>query len=814
MALVPSLSAYQAAAADSPREKTLFNNGWTFALSTAQDIAADYGHGTEYFTYFTKARANGDSKAPDQMSFDDSSWQKVNLPHDWVVDLPYAGEASHSHGYKCVGYKYPENSLGWYRKVFDIPESDRGKRICVEFEGIFRDAEVFCNGIYMGHERSGYAPQVYDITEYLEYGGKNLITVRVDASMEEGWFYEGAGIYRNVWLHKTDPVSVAPFGVAVKEYRFSDDYSRCVLVSGVTLSALSPTNDVMIAQTLLDAEGKSVATVFCKPEDSPELEVANPILWSDSAPYLYTLRTCVYQGGYTIDCLRDEVDVKVGLRDLRFDPDRGFIINGRRVEMKGCDLHQDHAGVGSAIPDALWRYRVEQLKKYGFNTIRSSHNPATPAMLQACDELGMYVIDENRCVGINEEHFTLMEKMIRRDVNHPSVVLWSIGNEEWQLEWSAVGEAIARRMTAFVHSIDPSRQVTYGNCSGRDMVKGVDVFGYNYVVQNPILEYHKSYPDHCALGTEETSGCGTRGKYVTDNEKGWMLSHNRAGVAPDEINGSDEGCQTTPDGKILNVIERGWKFYAANTWLAGPCYWTGFDYRGEPNPMVWPATGSQFGILDYCGFPKDEAFYLKSCWTDEPMVYLCPSWNRTGSEGKYIDVWAYSNCDEVQLLLNGVPLGKKAMPKYGHLSWNVKYKAGKLEARGFIKGRKVASYVLQTTGAAKSLKVEASKTVLLPDGQDVTVLDLTVLDEKGREVPDADVPLSVSVPDNFQLLGWGNGDPGFKLVERPLPTDKGAFAVKTFSGKVQIIIRSVEGADGEGKILVAGLDCAPISLSY
>ena len=705
--------------------------------------------------------------------------------------------------------------MGWYRKKIFIPESDSGRRILIEFEGIFRDSEVFCNGIYMGHERSGYASTVYDMTEYIRFGEENLITVRADASLEEGWFYEGAGIYRNVYLHKTGATAVEPYGVSVKEYRFNPSGTAVTVVSDIRVGKLGGEKEYLVAQTLLDADGKSVATVFGDASRSEmEIEVTSPRLWSLDDPYLYTLRTCLYKGGYSVGDLLDQYDVRIGIRSIAFDPQRGFLLNGSRVELRGCDLHLDHAGVGTAVPDELWRYKLLQLKKYGFNAIRSSHNPASPAMLDFCDELGFAVIDENRMFGTNAEHFELLERMIRRDVNHPSVILWSIGNEEWAVEYDPLGQGIARRMTEFVHSIDSSHPVTYGNCSGREAILGVDVFGYNYVVQNPIEEFHRRYPDRAALGTEETTGSGTRGKYVTDASRGWFLSYNRTGVDVDGINGSDAGMQRTPDGKVLNVIERGWKYYAARPWLGGLFYWTGFDYRGEPAPMSWPATGSQFGILDYCGFPKDEAFYLKSCWVDEPMVHVAPSWGVNAVPGQTVDLWIYSNCDAVTLTLNGKSLGRKDVPKYGHVSWPVAYKSGKLVATGLRNGKKVTEQVLESPDYPSAVVCTPSKTVLRPDGQDVAVLDFTVVDSKGREVPDAAVPLAVSVSSNLRILGWGNGDPGFNVVERPAAGSAGSFSIQTFSGKAQLLIRSVEGASGMGTVSVIGLDSGTIVLNY
>ena len=807
--------AMNAFSGNSDRERILINNDWTFSYGYAGDPQRDFMHGTEYFTHIAKAMAVKGSDSPVFPEFDDSSWQKISLPHDWVVDLPYDAEASPSHGYKCVGWKYPATSVGWYRKKISLPESDRGKRILIEFEGIYRDSEVYCNGIYLGHERSGYASTVYDISDYVRFGADNLITVRADASLEEGWFYEGAGIYRNVYLTKTGKTAVEPYGVSVKEYRFNPNRTMCTVVSEVRVGVHGGKDKYLIAQTLLDTDGRSVATVFSDQDSREmEIEVNFPRLWSVDSPYLYTLRTCIYDGNYSIENLLDEYDVRIGIRSVDFDPRNGFLLNGVRTELKGCDLHLDHAGVGTAVPDELWRYKLEQLKAYGFNAIRSSHNPASPAMLDLCDEMGFVVIDENRMFGSGTEHFDLLERMVRRDVNHPSVILWSIGNEEWNLEYDPVGLNIARSMTEFIHSVDPSRQVVYANCTGREAILGADVFGYNYINQNPVQDFHTRYPDRAALGTEETTGSGTRGKYRTDTSRGWFLSYNRSGVDADPLNGSDAGMQRTPDGRILNVIERGWKYYADRPWLGGLFYWTGFDYRGEPTPMPWPATGSQFGVLDYCGFPKDEAFYLKSCWVDEPMVHVAPAWGLDVVEGQTVDLWIYSNCDYVQLSLNGKSLGRKSMPKYGHISWPVAYKSGKLVATGYLNGKKVAEQVLESPDYPAAIVCKQSKTRLRPDGQDVAVLDFTVVDSKGREVPGAAVPLAVSVSSNLRILGWGNGDPAFNLMERPVAGSRGPMSVQTFSGKVQLIVRSVEGASGMATVSVIGLDGGSVILNY
>ena len=794
-----SVSAQQA------REAILLSNGWKFAYGHAGDMKKDFTHGTEYFTYFAKAKSFNQNQGPSSEQFNDSTWQTVNLPHDWVVDLPFSKEASHSHGYKTVGWKYPETSVGWYRRKFYIPEKDLGKHISVRFDGIFRNAQVFCNGFYLGHEPSGYATQVYDLTEYLNYGGENLLTVRVDASTEEGWYYEGAGIYRDVWLDKMSQVHVAPFGTFVAthidpSYKTADvNIEVCLANKGLEAAGCKVVNRI------LDATGKEVVrtqesstTLAPKQEEVKLLQSAtmdNIHLWDLEHPYLYTLYTDVYVG----EKLVDTYTTSFGIRNIEFNPQKGFLLNGCPVKLKGTNLHQDHAGVGTGIPDRLWKYRIEKMKSMGSNAIRTSHNPVSPAMLDLCDRMGMLVIEENRLMGINKEHVDLLERMIKRDRNHPCIILWSIGNEEWALEGNERGLRITQSMSEYVHQLDSTRLTTQGTAGGRVSLFGVDVKGYNYLRQNPIDEYHREHPDwYAPVGSEETSGCGTRNVYYTDSLRGWMAPINR--TAED-------------DNRIVNAMARGWQFYHERPWLAGLFYWTGLDYRGEPNPMLYPATGSQFGIFDYCGFPKDEAFYLKSWWTDESVLHLSPHWNLSGHEGDSIRVWAYSNCDEVELFVNGKNLGRKPMPADGYIEWKTVYRPGALMAKGYKGGKKIMVEKIETTGKAARILMEPYNTTLKADGQDIAIVDLTLKDEKNREVPDAMNEMTVTLTGPATILGYGNGDPGFKETERPVNGEK-TFRIKAFAGKAQVIIRSLEGQKGTVQLEVSGTGLKKVTQQF
>ncbi len=805
--LAAALLASSAASAQSVRERISLDSQWQFCLGDASSPEKDFGCGTEYFNYLTKVNSIH-NEGPYSPKFDAEKWGRewstVDLPHDFVVDLPFAAEASHSHGYKTVGYKYPTTSVGWYRKTFSVDEADYGKHIYLQFDGIFRDARIWVNGFYVGHEPSGYATQIYDVSEYLNYGGENLVCVRADATLEEGWFYEGGGIYRHAWLCKASGVSVEPLGVAVAaSFPNKPKYDLAEITIASTVKNNSNAEaEFRVIQHIENGSGNTIATsesasFSLKAKESytvsSVLQLSAPTLWSCDSPYLYSVVTDVVVGDETVD----SYTVRTGFRDAEFDPDKGFLLNGKSLKIKGVNMHQDHAGVGAGIPDALQVWRLKQLKKFGCNAYRSSHNPMTPEMLDACDSLGILVIEENRLPGVNEEHLRLLKRMIDRDRNHPSIIAWSVGNEEWGVEWDVKGERIVESMREYVHRIDSTRPMTVATSGGPTVVVPADVAGYNYIMQNPVEEHRKNYPQRCAVGSEETSGCGTRGIYFNDNE-GLMMALNR---------------QPDSHDSTLNAIERGWKFYAERPWLGGLFYWTGFDYRGEPNPLKFPATGSQFGILDYCGFPKDEAYYLKSWWTDEPVLHILPHWNLVGHEGETVSVWAYSNCDEVELFVNGKSLGRKAMPRNGHLEWSTVYTPGTLKAVGYVNGKKTLTETIATTGTAKKISAEPDRKAIAADGRDVAVVNIDLRDSKGRFVPDACVKLNLKVDGAVRILGVGNGSSAFQASERPTDPDSREFEVESFNGLAQVLLQST-GDQGSAVLTISadGLDSASCTI--
>jgi beta-galactosidase len=726
--------------ASSPRERISLNQGWRFALGHATDRQKDFNHATGFFSYLAKT---GYGDGPASAAFDDRGWRLIDVPHDWGVEMPFDARGSHSHGYKAFGPGFPETSVGWYRRSFHIPAEDLGRRIRIEFDGVYRAARVFVNGFFVGEEPSGYLDASYDITDYLNYGGDNVVAVRVDASMEEGWFYEGAGIYRHVWLSKTSPVHVVRHGTWVRT-EVGDEQAKVLVETELKNEGREPA-DITLKLTVLAPDGSTAAeqreTVGELPAGAANkrnlaIQVRQPKLWSLESPHLYTLITEVESGGKLVD----RAHTAFGIRTIRFDPDRGFFLNGKHVVLKGTNNHQDHAGVGAAIPDALQEFRIRRLKEMGSNAYRASHNPPTPELLDVCDRLGMLVIDETRLMGINEYHLTQLERLIRRDRNHPSVILWSLGNEEWAIEGNIKGARITTTMQDFAKRLDPTRMTTVAISGGWGGISTVvDVMGVNYIKHGSTDKQHAEFPKQIIIGTEETTTQGTRGVYVDDRA--------RCHLAPVE------------DGSSGGNAELGWKHYAARPYAAGVFWWTGFDYRGEPTPFGWPAISSQFGIVDTCGFPKDSFYYLKSWWTDEPVLYVFPHWNWAGREGQNIEVRAHSNCEEVELFVNGQSAGRKKMEPNGHLSWQVQYAPGALLARGYRGGKEILQTKVETTGAPAALELVPDRSELKADRQDVSVITVEARDAQGRLVPTAAVPVTFSLRGPGKIIGVGNGDP-------------------------------------------------------
>ncbi|MFI5207316.1 MAG: beta-galactosidase GalA [Gemmatimonadales bacterium] len=667
---------------------------------------------------------------------------------DWAVELPFVqAEGLVDYGCKPLGRDYPATSIGWYRRVFDLPASDRGRRLSLEFDGVFRDATFSLNGQFLGRNQSGYAPSRYDITDVATCGGRNVLVVRVDATGHEGWFYEGAGIYRHVWLVKAHPVHAPQWGTFVT----SDVRAGAATLTVRTAVANEDdvAHTVTVISEILDPAGRRVVLARAAPaaleswgtrEVAQEIIVRGPELWSVDTPRLYRLVTTLAAGGVELD----RTETPFGIRTIAFDPNRGFLLNGERVELKGTCNHQDHAGVGAALPDALQGFRVERLKSIGCNAIRTSHNAPTPELLDACDRLGMLVLDESRMFSAEPEGASQLERQIRRDRNHPSVFCWSIANEEWRVQGGERGRRIAANLHRLVRRLDPSRPVTAamdsGYSSGEGITAELDVQGFNYQ-RDDLDAFHRRFPRLPAMGTETASSLATRGVYVTDAARGYVSAY--------DVNRPEWGA----------TAETWWSFYAARPWLAGGFVWTGFDYRGEPTPYKWPCISSHFGLLDACGFPKDTAYYYQAWWTDRPVLHLFPHWTWPGKEGSGIEVWCHTNCERVELFLNGRSFGARDVPRNSHAAWTVPYEAGVLEARGMNAGQVVLTDRRETTGAPARLVLRADRPRIAADGEDAAQVEVSVVDAAGRVAPVADDEVTFVVTGSGRLIGVGNGDP-------------------------------------------------------
>ena len=760
------LAGAEAQAAVAPREQLLFDFGWKFQFGHGTDPARDLGFGNGQGD-FAKTGDFGFAKG----EFDDSKWRALNLPHDWAVELPFVrDEVQNSHGYKPVGRRYPETSVGWYRRAFEIPASDQGRRITVEFDGAFRDVLIFVNGCFIGRNDNGYAPFSFDLTDFLHYGGKNHIVARVDASFGDGWFYEGAGIYRHVWLNKSDALHLGQWESTVRTTVSGS--SALLNLATVVANDGQQAESAKVSWQILDAAGKTVATAEAAAQQiavdgsaafSATAKLANPALWSPDEPNLYSAIVTVEAGGKP----RDAERVSFGVRTVLFDADKGLFLNGKSIKIQGTCNHQDHAGVGAAVPDRLQAFRLGVLKEMGGNAVRTSHNAPTPEWVEGCDRMGLMMMCETRQMSSNPEGMAQLDAMVKRYRNSPSVILWSVGNEEWILQdaMAEEGARIAGTMVRRCHELDPTRVVSaaVNGDNEKGVSEALDIIGFNYGLDRPD-SYHKEHPKRPLYGSETSSAISTRGDYSTDPLRNTINAYD--GVVP-----------------WGETAEQWWKFYGTREWEAGGFAWTGFDYRGEPTPYGWPSINSQFGIVDMCGFPKDTFFYYKAWWGKEPSLHLFPHWNFEGRDGDEIPVWVYSNLDEVELFLNGKSLGSQKVPHLGHVEWKAKYEPGFIEARGTKDGKVVLTERRETTGPAAAIRLTADRAEINADGEDLAILTVEVLDKQGRPIPTASNFIGFKVSGDGALIGVGNGDPNCQQSDKEPRRS-------LFNGLAQVIVQA------------------------
>ncbi|MFT4203029.1 MAG: beta-galactosidase GalA [Chitinophagaceae bacterium] len=773
------------AQAQTTRQKINFDEGWKFHLGNASNPALDFNYGIA--NLFSKSGEAGNTAISEK--FDETGWETVNLPHDWVVGLAFQyvkNEDLDAHGYRPVGGLFPQNSIGWYRKTFTINPADSGGRYLLQFDGIYRDSKVWINGYYLGGNFSGYVPSYYDISDFIQYGKKNTLVVRADATQYEGWFYEGAGIYRHAWLNHIDEVHIKPEGGVYVHSAVADNEAKVYVETTVQNKSLSDKN-ISVTTILTDRNGKAIAQskpipiklhIDAENTVTQELQIASPTLWEVDNPYLYRAVAVVSDG----DKILDSVKVRFGVRSFRFDSKEGFFLNGKPLKLQGVCNHQDHAGVGSALPDYLQYYRIGLLKEMGANAYRTTHNPPTPELLDACDSLGMLVFDETRLLTSGNEYASQLQNLVLRDRNHASIFLWGIGNEEHHNQYNSIGKRVALNQMNLIRSLDTTRGITHAADMG-NYFSGVNevipIRGFNYHLKD-IDAYHRDHPDQPVFGTEMASTVSTRGIYVKDTVNCYVPDY--------------DSCYPA----WASTAEQWWTLAADRKWYMGGFVWTGFDYRGEPTPYQWPNINSHFGVMDVCGFPKTVYYYYQSWWSKKDVLHIAPHWNWKGEEGKNKLVWVNSNADNVELFLNGKSLGKKTMPRNGHLTWNVAYQPGTLEAIGYKNGKKITAKV-ETTGEPYQIRLSPSKTTLNADGQDAVVVNVSVLDRQGREVPNAYDLIHFDVKNSdAQIIGVGNGDP---TSHEPDKCDSDSWQRHLFNGKAQLIIRS---GHQKGKLQVTG----------
>ncbi len=752
------------------QDRTNIDEGWKFHFGHADNPDKDFSFSTR--TIFSKSGGAGGTAIDPR--FKDSAWRDIDLPHDWAVELPFAFVDNfdvESHGYRPVGGLFPATSIGWYRKHFMIPARDSGHRFEVQFDGIFRDANVWINGFYLGNNKSGYVGVNYDVTDFINYQGDNVITVRVDATQYEGWFYEGAGIYRHVWLNKSQETYIKTDGVFV--YSAVSGKKAIISVETELVNQGTATGTYTVQTYLADRSGNRagnspvqniVLNAGAEKITRQTIDVSNPILWSLDNPYLYRVVVELKQAGKILD----RKVLRFGIRTIEIKPN-GVFLNGQYIKLKGTNNHQDHAGLGSALPDYLQYYRIRLLKNMGSNAYRASHNAPTPELLDACDSLGMLVMDEQRLLNSGPEYMDQFERLVKRDRSRTCVFMWSIGNEEGWIHTTSVGKRIAQTFITRQKQLDPTRTCTYA-ADLANVYRGVNevipVRSFNYR-QFAVADYHKDHPTQPIIGTEMGSTVTTRGITTKDSIRAYL-----------------------PDQDITapwwaSKAEDWWSLAAVNDFWLGGFIWTGFDYRGEPTPFKWPNINSHFGVMDVCGFPKNIYYYYQSWWTDKDVLHISPHWNGH-KRGEPIDVWVNTNADNVELFLNGKSLGKKDMPKNSHLKWTVNYEPGKVEAVAYKKGKKLTAKI-ETTSQPAEVVLTPYKTTMLADGQDATVINISIIDREGREVPDANNMVRFSITGDAKIIGVGNGDPSSHEPDKCAP---GAWQRSAFSGKCQVIVQA------------------------
>ena len=739
----------------SPRTVADFDKGWHFNLG-------DVGNG-------------------ESATLNDASWRVLDLPHDWSVE----GKFSKENPASPEGGALP-GGIGWYRKTFTVPAADKNKLLYIDFDGVYQKSTVWINGHKLGFRPNGYISFRYELTPYINFGGSNLIAVKVDNSVQpNSRWYSGSGIYRNVWLVTTNKVAiVGHWGT----YFTTSDVSDSSAIVNAEIKIKVQAHSFSVKTTIYDAEGKVVLPAqdlqgrkvgLAKIEvDSMRVvhqtfRISNPKLWSTDRPYLYTAVTRIYINGADNGQkkLEDEYTTTFGIRYFNFDADKGFSLNGKPMKILGVCDHHDLGSLGSAVNTRALERQLQILKEMGCNGIRTSHNPPAPELLDLCDKMGFLVMDEafdcwewkkakyDYHLYFKEWHKRDLEDQVLRDRNHPSVIIWSIGNEiPQQTDTSAL--RLAPELAGIVHSLDQTRPITTANdhpdTSNKIIKSGaIDLIGYNYH-EYDYATFHDRYPGKKFIATETTSGLEMRGYYEmpSDSIRIWPTRWDKPFTRPGNTVSAYDNTRP-PWGSIHETT---WKVMKKYDFLSGLFIWTGFDYLGEPTPFSWPSRSSYFGIIDLAGFPKDVYYMYQSEWTDKPVLHIFPHWNWT--PGKMVDVWAYYNhADEVELFLNGKSLGiKKKLGEDLHIMWRVKYEPGTLKAVSRKGGKVVLTREIHTAGPAAKIELVADRKNIKADGKDLSFVTVKILDKDGNVVPDANNLVNFKLDGPGFIAGVDNGD--------------------------------------------------------
>ena len=739
-------------------KKIRFNSDWSFTLGNHIDEFCTLG-----------IDKYSDAAGAAARFYDYNNWEKVDLPHDWALMLqkdreanPFAGAYPNTHYHRFAAERHSnvENvySIGWYRKQFDYDPAWADKRVFIEFEGVFRDATVWCNGVYLDRHMSGYTGFALELTDHLVSGVDNSIAVRVDSEHPEGWWYEGAGIYRNVHLLVGEPVYIKRNQTVVRT-----QLEGTVFVSAVLVNDTGDAKTRPIRWRICDEEGVEVAcaegsaslTPYGETAVQTQLRIAEAKLWSVDSPNLYTLELHV----------GDEIEtVSFGVRTVHFDAERGFLLNGQPLKIHGADMHQDFGGVGVALTDNLNEYRIRCLKEMGVNAARF-HHALSASLLDICDRLGMLVMDETRLFGTSPEAVRQLTDIIESDRNHPCVFIWSMGNEEFSIQndpWSA---RLMEKMTRIVKTLDPTRPVTYAGCNGLDFTGAnsvAEVRGVNYIRNGSdghwLDQYHKEHPTQPIIGTEEGSYVLSRGGAVNDLGSGKL----------DALGNVTMPWGSTPKGWV--------KFFEERDYLPGSFLWTGFDYRGEPNPFYYENAASSFGTIDLCGMEKPPFYYYKAWWTDEPVLKLAPHWNHKA--GEMVTVGVFTNCERITLSINGKVIETRTVERFDAPQFTLPFEPGVLCVEGVRSGVLLRDELI-TSG--QTAQVRVTPILNAKSEADIAIYELNAYDENGVFCPLASEEVEIGI-ENGRIVGVGNGDPSCMDAEQNLPQEKAIF-LRSFNGE-------------------------------